>query len=115
MSLLCSAFGQSPTSPPAPLPITSEWEIILSPAKILSHRWVEKTGISTLELLVQWKDRSIEEASSENYDLLAGQFPSFRLEDKSNFQGQSTDTIPPLKTYSRRKWKAPNKESIPEN
>ncbi|KAL4334819.1 hypothetical protein GQ457_07G011750 [Hibiscus cannabinus] len=112
VSLLRPAFGQIPDSRPAPLPITSDRELILSPSKILSHRWVKVVRVPTLELLVQWDGRPPEEASWENYDLLARQFPSFRLEDKSNFQEVSTDTIPPLQTYSRRRLK--EKESDKE-
>ncbi|KAH0657435.1 hypothetical protein KY289_026183 [Solanum tuberosum] len=50
-------------------------------------------------------DRPLEEASWENYDLIADQFPSFRLEDKATFQGGCTDTNAPLRTYSRRKYR----------
>lgn len=57
-----------------------------------------------MELLIQWLNHPIEEASWEDYNLLTGQFPSFRLEDKSYFQEGCTDMRPShLKTYSRRK------------
>ncbi|KAL8143997.1 hypothetical protein V2J09_017029 [Rumex salicifolius] len=55
-------------------------------------------------------DRLVEEASCEEYDLVQLQFPSFRLEDKSNFEGGSNDTslskpwmIKPCVPYERRK------------
>lgn len=59
---------------------------------------------------MQWVQRLIEEASWEDYDLLAGQFPSFRLADNTSFQGRCTDASfplthspsPPLLTYSRK-------------
>ena len=59
----------------------------------------------SLELLIQWQGCPSEEASWEDYDLLAGQFPSFRLEDKSFFQDGSIDKSPPplLLTYSRKR------------
>ena len=62
-------------------------------------------GVPSLELLVQWKDRPVEEASWETYELLVEQFPTFCLKDKASFQGGSNDmTLPaPMKTYFRRK------------
>ena len=38
-----------------------------------------------LELLVQWTDHPLEEASWENYDLVKGQFLDFHLEDNVYF------------------------------
>lgn len=110
VSLLRPAHGQIPSSTPAPLPITSDWEITLSPTAVLAHRWVKEGGVPVLELLVQWENRPLEEASWESYDLLAGQFPSFRLEDKASFQRGSTDTVQPLKTYSQKWWRSCDKE-----
>ncbi|KAJ7949788.1 Ty3/gypsy retrotransposon protein [Quillaja saponaria] len=102
VSLLRPARGQFPASPP-PLPISKDGELLLF-AQVQSHRWVLDGGIPTLELLIEWKDRPMEEASWENYDLLQGQFPTFRLEDKSFFQGGSIDTNPrPLRVYARRR------------
>ena len=96
--LLRGAHGQSLSQPPAPLPITAGWEQILAPDKVLTHRWIPQSN--NLELLVQWQHRPLEEATWENYDLLAGQYPQFCLEDKASFQGGSTDR---LVTYFR--WK----------
>ena len=100
VSLLRPAHGQSVSQPPAPLPITADWEQILVPDKILAHRWISRSN--TLELLVQWQNRPLEEATWEDYDLLSGQFPHFCLEDKASFHGESTDKEL-MHTYSRRK------------
>nr|GEV19834.1 peroxidase 64 [Tanacetum cinerariifolium] len=89
VSLLRATHGQSVSQPPTPLPITVEWEQILVPDKILTHRWI--SGSNTLELLVQWQNRPVEEATWEDYDLLSGQFPHFCLEDKASFPWGSTD------------------------
>lgn len=114
--LLRPAFKQTPARQPAPLPITYDWEIILSSVKTLSRRWVKETGIPTLGLLVQWKDRPFEEASWESFDFLASQFPSFRLEDKSSFYvGSYAIPISTLKNLLRKKWRAPDKEQMAEN
>ncbi|KAI4323138.1 hypothetical protein L6164_022768 [Bauhinia variegata] len=102
VSLLRPVHGQHSPSIPPHLPINSEWELTLSPSKILCHRWIKDGGKTALELVVQWDDRPLEEASWENYELLKGQFPDFHLEDKVSFPGGSDDTVPPLLTYSRR-------------
>ncbi|KAH0692835.1 hypothetical protein KY285_019932 [Solanum tuberosum] len=78
--------------------------------KVLSHRLVKESRVPTLELLIQWHRRPAEEASWEDYDLLAVLFPLFCLEDKESFQEGCTDTNPPLKKYFRRKYRQKNKE-----
>ncbi|GKB01433.1 retrotransposon gag domain, retroviral aspartyl protease [Tanacetum coccineum] len=55
----------------------------------LNHRWVLEAGQPVLELLVSWNQRPLEEATWETYDLLAEQFPNFRLDDKAFYQGGS--------------------------
>ena len=40
-----------------------------------------------MKLLIQLRHHPIEESRWEEYDLLAGQFPSFCLEDKASFGG----------------------------
>ncbi|XP_070006003.1 uncharacterized protein [Nicotiana sylvestris] len=82
VSLLRPTLGCSDVTSPPPLPLLGELELMLESEKVLSHRWVKESRVSTLELLIQWRHRSIEEASWEDYDLLAVQFPSFWLEDK---------------------------------
>lgn len=56
---------------------------------------------------------SPEEASWKNYDLLQGQFPTFRLvfDDKLFFKESSIDTYRrPLQVYTRRKKYSRDKE-----
>ena len=112
VSLLRPAYGQQTPFTPPPLPINSDGELTLSPSKILGHRWIKEGGVPTLELLVQWDECPLEEASWENYDLLAGQFPGFHLGDKVSFQRGSNDTVPPLRTYSRRQKCARQTENL---
>jgi len=103
VSLLKPAIGIQPTSSPAPLPLSPTWELLLTPAKVLNHQWKSEGGKPQLELLIQWQDRPIEEASWESYDLIHEQFPMFHLKDKVNFQAGCTDKEPPpLRTYFRR-------------
>ncbi|KAF7812228.1 retrotransposon gag domain, Retroviral aspartyl protease [Senna tora] len=96
---LVQARGISDSATPPPLPISESWKL-LEPEKILKQHWGKESSVKVLDLLVQWKGRPIEEASWENYGQLPTQFPHFLIEDKSVFQGGSSDR--PLITYSRR-------------
>lgn len=74
----------------------------VEPKCILAHGWTQYGGKPTFELLIQCQHRSLEEANWEVYDLITKQFPAFHLEDKTNFQGGGTNTVPPLRTYPKR-------------
>ncbi|KAD5318340.1 hypothetical protein E3N88_18286 [Mikania micrantha] len=89
VSLLKKAHGYLPSNQLAPLPITKDFEVDFTPSKVLDFRWITVAGSPVLELLISWVNRPIEEATWESYDLFSGQFPNFRLEDKSFFQGVS--------------------------
>ncbi|KAH0781471.1 hypothetical protein KY290_001069 [Solanum tuberosum] len=89
VSLLHPARGCYDIASPSFLPLSGELEFMVEPKKVLSHRWVKESGVPTLELLIQWHRRPVEEASWEDYDLLAVQFPLFCLEDKASFQGDA--------------------------
>ncbi|GJY35343.1 hypothetical protein Tco_0420721, partial [Tanacetum coccineum] len=65
------------------------------------HRWVLEAGQLVLELLVSWNQRRLGKATWETYDLLAEQFPNFRLEDKAFYRGGSNDTN--MRVYTRKK------------
>ncbi|GJZ73703.1 putative nucleotidyltransferase, ribonuclease H [Tanacetum coccineum] len=101
VSMLKPAHGSFSQDSIAPLPITKDWEIDVQPASIIDHRWVREAGHPVLELLVSWDQRPMEEATWESYDLLAEQFPHFRLEDKSFYHGGSNDKN--LQVYTRKK------------
>ncbi|KAJ0442677.1 putative nucleotidyltransferase, Ribonuclease H [Helianthus annuus] len=101
VSMLKPARGSFPSTSAPPLPITKDWEVDLQPHSVLAHRWVTEAGHPVLELLILWDHRPSEEATWENYDLLAAQFPDFRLEDKAFYREGSNDTYPLV--YSRRK------------
>ncbi|KAK1441653.1 hypothetical protein QVD17_07716 [Tagetes erecta] len=103
ISMLKPARGSFSSVPTPPLPITKDWEVDLQPSSVISHRWVYEAGHPILELLISWCNRPIEECTWETYDLLAEQFPEFRLEDKAFYREGSNDKGPPLKVYSRKK------------
>ncbi|KAK4276239.1 hypothetical protein QN277_019208 [Acacia crassicarpa] len=114
VSLLRAAHGYDRSAPLPPLPMTEDWELLLEPEKVLDSKLVTHDTSSDIHLLIQWKQRPREEASWEPYDLIADQFPQFRLEDNAHFQGggndgisakSSTETEPirPLLVYSRKR------------
>ncbi|XP_054778086.1 uncharacterized protein LOC129286074 [Prosopis cineraria] len=74
VSLLRPTHGQQPSSPPAPLPLSANLELLLTPSKVLNHRW---TPGGILKILIQWDNHPLEDASWEDYDLIAIQFPTF--------------------------------------
>ncbi|KAK9057995.1 hypothetical protein SSX86_022835 [Deinandra increscens subsp. villosa] len=103
ISMLKPAHGSFSSIPTTPLPVTKDWEIDLQPNSVITHRWVHEAGQPVLELLISWCNRPVEESTWETYDLVAEQFPAFRLEDKAFYREGSNDKDPPLKVYSR--WK----------
>ncbi|KAD7117361.1 hypothetical protein E3N88_04629 [Mikania micrantha] len=111
VSLLKPARGVSPSAAIPPLPLNQDWELVLQPSKVLAHRWRQCHQSPILELLISWDSRLVEEATWEDYDLFAAQFPHFRLEDKSVFREGSTDTTPPLQVYKRKRLKKVNRGS----
>nr|GEZ57145.1 retrotransposon Gag domain, retroviral aspartyl protease [Tanacetum cinerariifolium] len=66
----------------------------LQPNLVITHRRVYEAGQPVLELLIAWCNRDVEEATWETYDLVAEQFPKFRLEDKAFYQEGSNDKNP---------------------
>ncbi|GJS25856.1 retrotransposon gag domain, retroviral aspartyl protease [Tanacetum coccineum] len=102
VSMLKPARGSFSSLPVAPLPITKDWEIDLQPSSVVTHRWVYEAGCPNLELLVSWCNRPIEESTWETYDLVAEQFPAFRLEDKAFYREGSNDKDT-LKVYSKKR------------
>lgn len=82
VSLLRPAKGAVPDATPPPLPINEDWELSVTREKILTHRWTTQGRTQTLEVLMKWQHRPVEEASWEEYDLISEQFPTFPLEDK---------------------------------
>nr|GFB35037.1 peroxidase 64 [Tanacetum cinerariifolium] len=102
ISMLKPAHGSFSSPLVIPLPITKDWEIDLQPNSVITHRWVYKAGQPVLALLIAWCNRPVEEATWETYDLVAEQFPEFRLEDKAFYQEGSNDKDQ-LKVYARKR------------
>ncbi|GJZ37440.1 putative nucleotidyltransferase, ribonuclease H [Tanacetum coccineum] len=93
VSMLKPVHGSFSPDSVASLPITKNWEIDVQSASTVDHRWVLEAGQPVLELLVSWNQRPLEEATWETYDLLAEQFPNFRLEDKAFYRGKNEEEV----------------------
>ena len=68
----------------------------LFPIAILAERTTKIHNESVLQWLIQWKDRSIEEATWEDALVIKSQFPDAILEDKTLVEGRSNDTEPTI-------------------
>ena len=58
-------------------------EVIKEPEAILKRRMVNRLGKAVTEVLVKWKQLSVEDATWENYWELVKKFPVFDLEARS--------------------------------
>ncbi|KAJ4809119.1 polyprotein [Rhynchospora pubera] len=69
------------------------------PIAILQHRTILRGGKEVHQVLIQWSDLALEEASWEDMDAV----DSSRLADKSSFQeGGDVRPIKPIQVYARR-------------
>lgn len=66
------------------LPVSLEGDSLHSPepVAVLATRAVTKGGETVKHLLIQWKDKAVEDATWEEEFNIKSQFPDFRLEDK---------------------------------
>lgn len=78
---LAHSFGGDASGLASNSTITPEPEAVLAP------RSVQKGGELVNQVLVQWKDEGLEEATWEEEFNIKSQFPDLRLEDKSLFEG----------------------------
>ena len=67
---------------------TTSVEQILEPEVIFERRMVNKNGKAVTEVLVKWKQLPHEEASWEEYWVIAKRFPNFDLVIRSNLRGK---------------------------
>ena len=62
-------------------------EQILVPELMLERRMMNMKGKAVTEVMIKWKNLSVEEASWERYWELVKRFPNFDLEARSNLGG----------------------------
>jgi hypothetical protein len=65
-----------------------EGKLRIAPLAILKRRVTKKNNQPFVEVLVQWSNLPVEEASLEDYYALRDQFPDVSLEDKTNLKGK---------------------------
>ena len=107
VSQLKRVKGEAPTPTHLPSELTAELELQSTPEAVLGVR-----GSAMQEVLIQWHNQPVEEATWEEFEVLQQQFPAFHLEDKVKVwaAGNVIDPPrgaahprPPVKiTYSRR-------------
>ncbi|MCI12952.1 RNA-directed DNA polymerase (Reverse transcriptase), partial [Trifolium medium] len=67
--------------------ITENYE----PEAVLAVRKIKQQGEESKQLLVQWRGKTVEEATWEDEIMIRSQFPPFNLEGKVDFEGGSID------------------------
>ncbi|KAL8100260.1 hypothetical protein AgCh_032491 [Apium graveolens] len=92
------------------LSLNAELEMMVEPEELLEVRQVQQGPIVKMEALIKWKGLPRFEATWEDVERTALQFPVFHLEDKVNLWGRG-NVIPQVSVkqpmvYSRRKNKA---------
>ncbi|KAA8534676.1 hypothetical protein F0562_032193 [Nyssa sinensis] len=74
-------------------PVCEDGIVKVEPNAILNYRWVKKGSKYVTEALVQWKSLPLEDATGEDVDQLANNFPNLNPEDKNVHQGYPTETL----------------------
>ncbi|KAJ4814811.1 polyprotein [Rhynchospora pubera] len=75
-------------SPQLPI-IGPDGEIRIEPYKMLERRIIKRANAAVVQLLIQWVNRSVEEATWEDYEVIKNRYPNFKLtlEDKNLVMG----------------------------
>ena len=86
-------FRATECPPPQDLPLESfHNQPVDEPEAILDRRTLLRNGASHTQLLVQWRNTPVEEASWEDLSTFTTCYPDFHLEDKVMFEGGGNDT-----------------------
>ena len=103
VSQLRAAVGTAHSSPTIPPTLTSEFELIVEPDKLLNVRQLLPNH--EVEVLLRWKNLPDFEDTWEKFSTILDQFPDFNLEDKvKSFEGGIVRASHPIHyTYARRR------------
>ncbi|KZV14018.1 hypothetical protein F511_44611 [Dorcoceras hygrometricum] len=87
-SQLKKAVGKDTQSRELPLGLEQDLTYNYEPVKVLARRLKKQAGVLVPQVLIQWKDKPIEEATWEDAADFASQFPETSLEDKADSNGE---------------------------
>ncbi|KAJ1694535.1 hypothetical protein LUZ63_011233 [Rhynchospora breviuscula] len=88
--------AHQPITPTLPLMGFSS-PTIRVPIAILARKLIKRRNAPIAQILVQWQNQPVEEASWEDYDVIKQKFPTAILEDKDGFIGEGmSDTAADL-------------------
>ncbi|CAJ2637620.1 unnamed protein product [Trifolium pratense] len=93
VSLLKRAVGDYHAQGDLPKELDMAADNEIHPLRVLGHRSITRDGSSVSQSLIQWKEKSIDDITWEDNDVMAGQFPDFDLEDKVHSKGGGIDGI----------------------
>lgn len=90
--MLKKVVGEAVVHPtlPASLEIAEEskWE----PETVVAQRMIDRHGVTVPQVLIHWSHKPIDEATWEDKEFVAAQFPNFSLEDKTDSHGAGNDS-----------------------
>jgi hypothetical protein len=89
--LLKKAIGNATVSPNLPTELEPDSCTIWEPLAVLAKRDLIKNGENVTQVLIHWQDKPLEEATWEDAETIAHQFPTLNLEDKVVIQGADID------------------------
>ncbi|MCI15589.1 hypothetical protein A2U01_0036727, partial [Trifolium medium] len=91
VSLLKKAVGDYQKEAELPDQLEGEDMPMVEPDKVVASRVIREKGQEVQQWLVQWKGKTVDEASWEDVVTMKSQFPTFNLEDKVTVSGGSVD------------------------
>jgi hypothetical protein len=99
-----------------PLPLTmSDRGPIITPIKVLQARTVIKGNQTIHQVLIQWDQHDVADASWEEITDLQQKFPSFNLEDKVAFNGDGIVMKPKEKEILEAAYESAKQREGPQN
>jgi hypothetical protein len=91
VSLLKKAVGSYHEQGDLPKELEVDDASDIYPEKVLGTRVVRQGDSLLQQSLIQWKHKSLDDATWEDDDVMRGQFPDFSLEDKANVEEGGID------------------------
>lgn len=125
VSLIKKAVGSYQVQGQLPKELEIDDKEDVYPEQLLGSRTIRKGDIAVQQSLIKWKNKSLEDVTWEDNELLQGQFPEFCLEDKAVAKEGGVDRndnvevgleygpkLKEWKVYSRKKTKAVRRSDV---